>query len=140
MDPLRGTGEAQFVGDRDRVLDQSGLQIRLSIALAALGLAGIGVAAVAASLPLFLIGGGVAGAGIGVLFRAALGTVTAVADGERRGEALAGIFLIAYAGMTVPPLLTAAALSVWPTVAVLVGLVTLAAVLVAISGSGMLRR
>ncbi|WP_258055606.1 hypothetical protein [Streptomyces sp. Ru62] len=42
--------------------------------------------------------------------------------------------------MTIPPLLTAAALRVWPTVAVLVGLVTLAAILVAISGSRMLRR
>ncbi|MEV5172539.1 hypothetical protein AB0L10_15980 [Streptomyces flaveolus] len=100
----------------------------------------IGVAAIVASLPLFLIGGAVAGAGIGILFRAALGTVAAVADAERRGEALSGIFLIAYAGMTIPPLLTAAALRVWPTVAVLVGLVTLAAILVAISGSRMLRR
>ena len=97
-------------------------------------------AAIVASLPLFLIGGGVAGAGIGILFRAALGTVAAVADAERRGEALAGIFLIAYAGMTIPPLLTAGALKVWPAVTVLVGLVTLAAILVAISGSRMLRR
>jgi MFS family permease len=115
-------------------------QIGLAIALAALGLVGIGVAAIVASLPLFLIGGGVAGAGIGILFRAALGTVAAVADAERRGEALAGIFLIAYAGMTIPPLLAAGALRVWPTVTVLVGLVTLAAILVAIPGSRMLRR
>ncbi|MEU2774329.1 MFS transporter [Streptomyces sp. NPDC007162] len=115
-------------------------QIGLAVALAALGLVSIGVAAVVASLPLFLIGGGVAGAGIGILFRAALGTVAAVADAERRGEALAGVFLIAYAGMTIPPLLTAGALRVWPTVTVLVGLVTLAAILVAVSGSRMLRR
>ena len=115
-------------------------QFGLSIALATLGLGLIGVAAVVVSLRLFLIGGGIAGAGIGILFRAALGTVAAVADAQRRGEALAGIFLISYAGMTVPPLLTAAALQVWPTVAVLVGLVTLAAVLVTISGSRMLRR
>ncbi|GAA2882776.1 putative multi-drug efflux transporter [Actinoplanes cyaneus] len=115
-------------------------QIGYAIGLATLGLGLIGVAAVVASLPLFLAGGGVAGAGIGILFRAALGTVAAVADAERRGEALAGVFLVAYAGMTVPPLLTAAALRVWPTVAVLVGLVTSAAILVAVSGSRMLRR
>ncbi|MDR6981141.1 MFS family permease [Streptomyces sp. 3330] len=115
-------------------------QIGYAIALAALGLVSIGVAAVVASLPLFLIGGGVAGAGIGILFRAALGAVAAVADAGRRGEALAGIFLTAYAGMTIPPLLTAAALRVWPTAVVLVSLVTLAAVLVAVSGSRMLRR
>lgn len=115
-------------------------QIQLAITLAALGLAGIAIAALTASLPLFLTGGGIAGAGIGILFRAALGTVAAVADAERRGEALAGIFLIAYAGMTIPPLLTAAALRIWPIVSVVVGLVTLAAVLVASSGSRMLRR
>jgi MFS family permease len=114
-------------------------QIALAITLAALGLASIGTAAVIASLPLFLTGAGVTGAGIGILFRAALGTVAAVADAERRGEALAGTFLIAYAGMTIPPLLTAAALNLWPAVAVLVGLVTLAAILVAVSGSRMLR-
>ncbi|WP_377267664.1 MFS transporter [Peterkaempfera sp. SMS 1(5)a] len=115
-------------------------QIKLALALAVLGLASIGVAAIVASLPFFLIGAGITGAGIGILFRAALGTVAAAADAERRGEALAGIFLIAYAGMTIPPLLTAAALRVWPTVAVLVGLVTLAATLVTVSGSRMLRR
>lgn len=114
-------------------------QIGLAITLAALGLASIGIAALSSSLPFFLIGGGIAGAGIGILFRAALGTVAAVADAERRGEALAGIFLIAYAGMTVPPLLTAAALGVWPIVAVVLGLVVFAVALVVISGSRMLR-
>lgn len=118
----------------------TGPQIALAIVLAALGLVSIGAAAIVASLALFMIGGGVAGAGIGILFRAALATVATVADAERRGEALAGIFLIAYAGMTIPPLLTAAALTVWPIVAVLVGLVTLAAILVTLSGSRMLRR
>jgi len=115
-------------------------QIGLSIALAVTGLAGLGVAAVVASLPLFLLGGAIAGAGIGILFRGALASVAAVAAPERRGEALAGVFLIAYAGMTVPPLLTAAALSVWPAVGVLVGLAAFAAVLVGVSGSRMLRR
>lgn len=115
-------------------------QIRLAVVLAPLGLAVIGVAAVVGSLAVFLIGGGIAGAGIGILFRAALGTVAAVADAERRGEALAGVFLIAYAGMTVPPLLTAGALSVWPVVVVVVGLVALTAVLVVAAGSRMLRR
>jgi MFS family permease len=115
-------------------------QLKLAIALATLGLALIALAALAASLPLFLIGGGVTGAGIGILFRAALATVAPLADPNRRGEALAGIFLIAYAGMTIPPLLTAAALNLWPTVDVLVGVVTCAAALVAISGFQMLGR
>ncbi|WP_037569056.1 MFS transporter [Phaeacidiphilus oryzae] len=116
-----------------------GPQIRLAIALAALGLVSTGIAAVIASLALFLVGGGITGAGIGILFRAALGTVAAVADAERRGEALAGTFLIAYAGMTIPPLLTAAALTVWPALPVLVSLLAFAALLVLLSGSRMLR-
>jgi MFS family permease len=115
-------------------------QIILAIALTAIGLAGLGTGALIASLALFLVGGGMAGAGIGILFRAALTTTASVAAPERRGEALAGIFLIAYAGMTVPPLLTAAALSIWPAVAVLVGLSVGAFALVAVAGSRMLRR
>lgn len=115
-------------------------QIALAIALATTGLVSIGTSAIAGALPLFLIGAGIAGAGIGILFRAALGTAASVAAPERRGEALAGIFLIAYAGMTVPPLLTAAALSIWPTVAVLVGVVAAATALVVFAGSRMLRR
>ncbi|MCL2516361.1 MAG: MFS transporter [Microbacteriaceae bacterium] len=115
-------------------------QLGLAIALAVLGLATVAVGAGLASLALFLIGGGVAGAGVGILFRASLATAAAAAEPERRGEALAGVFLIAYAGMTVPPLLTAAALSVWPTVTVLVVVMAGAAVLVALAGSRMLGR
>lgn len=113
-------------------------QLLLAVALAAVGLAGIGLGALTASLALFLIGGGVAGAGIGILFRGALTTTASVAAPARRGEALAGIFLIAYAGMTAPPLLTAAALTIWPIVSVLVGLSIGALVLVVVGGSRML--
>ena len=115
-------------------------QIVLAVVLAALGLAGIAVAAAVASLPLFLVSGGVAGAGIGILFRAAVGAAAAVAHPERRGAALAAIFLIAYAGMTVPPLLAAAALIVWPAAAVVVGFCALAAVVAVTSGTRLLVR
>jgi MFS family permease len=53
-------------------------------------------------LALFLIGGTIAGAGAGVLFRGSVSTVAAMADPKHRGEALAGLFLMAYAGLTVP--------------------------------------
>lgn len=115
-------------------------QIVLGISLGVLGLVGLATSAVTASLLFFLAGGGLAGAGVGILFRAALATTAAVADPSRRGEALAGVFLMAYAGMTVPVLLTAVALSLWSPVSVLVGLSVLAAVLVTISGARMLRR
>jgi predicted MFS family arabinose efflux permease len=55
-----------------------------------------------ASLAAFLVGGALAGAGAGVLFKSALGTVAAMAADGVRGEALAGLFLIAYAGLSLP--------------------------------------
>lgn len=54
------------------------------------------------SLPLFLIGGAVSGAGSGLLFKGALGAVAAVAPEAQRAEALAGVFLAGYVGLTVP--------------------------------------
>lgn len=54
------------------------------------------------SLPLFLLGGVVAGAGAGTLFKAALAVGGALAEPRYRGEVLAGVFLVAYLGLTVP--------------------------------------
>jgi MFS family permease len=55
-----------------------------------------------ASLALFLLGGIVANMGAGVLFKSAIGAVAAMARPATRGEALAGLFLISFAGMAVP--------------------------------------
>ncbi|MEU4623917.1 MFS transporter [Actinoplanes sp. NPDC023801] len=57
-----------------------------------------------ASLPVFLIGGLLAAAGAGVLFKASIGTVAALATAQDRGAALAGIFLIAYVALAVSAL------------------------------------
>ncbi|USX55316.1 MFS transporter [Lentzea sp. HUAS12] len=77
----------------------------------ALGLGGqaLGVLLVVAgmqvtSFPVFLVGGAVAGIGAGVQFKASIGAVTAMAAPEKRGEALAGLFFIAYLGLSVPSL------------------------------------
>ncbi|MFD5827744.1 MFS transporter [Lentzea sp. NPDC060358] len=56
----------------------------------------------ATSFPLFLAGGALAGVGAGVQFKASIGAVAAMAAPEQRGEALAGLFFIAYAGLSVP--------------------------------------
>jgi MFS family permease len=56
------------------------------------------------SLGLFLAGGVIAGAGSGLLFKAAVGTVAAAAAPAVRGEALAGLFLIGYLGLVGPVL------------------------------------
>ncbi|MFI7385526.1 MFS transporter [Streptomyces sp. NPDC049813] len=54
------------------------------------------------NLAAFLAGGVVAGVGAGLLFKAAVGRVVAMAAPARRSEALASLFLIAYLGLSVP--------------------------------------
>ncbi|WP_249997665.1 MFS transporter [Actinoplanes sp. M2I2] len=56
------------------------------------------------SLPAFLVGGAIAGAGAGILFKSAVGTIAASAPAHQRGESLAGLFLIAYLGLVGPVL------------------------------------
>jgi MFS family permease len=84
--------------------------------LAVRRLVGLGLGALAAglvlvtaavwlpSLPLLLIGGALAGAGAGAAFKASISTVISIAPPQARGEALAGLFLAAYVGLTVPVL------------------------------------
>ncbi|MFD4637534.1 MFS transporter [Lentzea sp. NPDC058436] len=94
----------------------------------AIGLGGqaIGVLLVVAgmhttSFPVFLVGGAIAGVGAGVQFKASIGAVAAMAAPEKRGEALATLFFIAYLGLSVPSLsiglatryLTPAAVMTW---------------------------
>ncbi len=54
------------------------------------------------SLALFVAGGTVMGAGTGALFKGTLGTVVAIATDDSRAEALAGLFLAAYIGLSMP--------------------------------------
>jgi MFS family permease len=77
----------------------------------AVGLVGVAVGLVVlvtgmeiTSFAAFLIGGAIAGAGAGVLFKSAVGTVAAMAAPAVRGEALATLFLAAYVGLIVPTL------------------------------------
>lgn len=68
------------------------------------GLVPVSVGVLLPNLLVFLAGGAIAGAGAGVLFKGAIATAAALAEPGRRGEALAGVFLAAYAGLTVPVL------------------------------------
>jgi MFS family permease len=84
------------------------------LSLAALRKLGLGAQAIgvllvvagmnATSFPLFLAGGAIAGVGAGVQFKAAIGAVASMAAPEKRGEALASLFFIAYLGLSVPSL------------------------------------
>lgn len=77
---------------------------RTGLLAEAAGLVVIALGVHAPSLGLFLIGGVVAGAGAGILFKSAVGTVAAMAPEHERGETLAGLFLIAYLGLIGPVL------------------------------------
>lgn len=109
-------------------------QVLVSNVAAVVGFATLAVGVVFASLSAFLLGAALAGAGVGILFRRSLTVVADIAPASRRGEALAGLFLIAYAGMTIPPLLCGAALMLWSETPVFLVLSALVAPLVIASG------
>jgi MFS family permease len=74
------------------------------MALMLLGLA-VTVTAVwvpAPSLALFILGGAVTGAGGGAVFKGAVATVIRISPPESRAEALAGTYLAAFVGLSVP--------------------------------------
>jgi MFS family permease len=75
---------------------------RSGIVLELAGLAAVVAAVWIPSLALFLAGGIAAGAGSGLLFKAAVAAVAAISEPERRAEALAGLFLAGYIGLAVP--------------------------------------
>ncbi len=79
-------------------------QLRLGLVLMSVGLIGIAVGGLIPSLALFVLGGVIAGAGVGLVFRGAVATAASLADAGSRGEVLAALFLIAYAGLALPVL------------------------------------
>lgn len=115
-------------------------QIRVVLVLLPAGLVLLAVGAVLAAFPVFTLGGVLAGAGVGLLFRSALARAASTADATSRGAVLAAVFLIAYAGLCVPVLLVGGALVVFAPIAVLVVFVALVLVAVVASSIGMLRR
>jgi len=96
-------------------------QLRLAALLMAVGLITMATAVLVVSLPLFLASGIIAGAGVGVQFRSAVAVAASLAVPPFRGEVLAALFLIAYAGLVVPVLLLGVAIAVVPSTAVLLG-------------------
>jgi MFS family permease len=93
------------------------LPIRTQLVIAAgacvAGLVAVASGALSGVLGVFIAGGVVAGLGVGVLFKAAIGTAGRVADPQRKGETLALMFLIAYAGLALPVLAIGGALLVF---------------------------
>ncbi|WP_260852794.1 MFS transporter [Curtobacterium pusillum] len=115
-------------------------QIRLGMVLLVGGLVILAVAAVLLQVAGFIGGGVIAGAGVGLLFRAAIGSAGALVEPSGRGGVLAATFLIAYAGLTVPVVAVGAALLVLPTLPVLLGYVVFVIVLAVVAGSRLAAR
>ncbi|MCH6472288.1 MFS transporter [Sinomonas terrae] len=84
------------------------------LALLAAGLVLVIGAILASSLAFLVTGGIVAGAGVGVAFKFAVGAVVRIAPPETRGEALAGLFLGGYIGMSLPVMFLGLVLQVAP--------------------------
>ena len=67
-----------------------------------LGLAVLAVWLRPPSLGLFIAGGALIGAGGGAIFRGAVGTVMSIAPPDRIAESLAGMFVAAFVGLSLP--------------------------------------
>jgi hypothetical protein len=78
------------------------LTLRVAVPVVFAGLALFSAGMWLPSLPLFIVGGIVTGAGSGLVFRGSLGAAAGTAPPESRAEVLAGFFLGAYVGLTVP--------------------------------------
>jgi hypothetical protein len=91
------------------------------------------------SLALFVVGGVVAAAGVGLSFRNALATAASLVPPAQRGELLAAVFLAAYAGMAIPALVAGIALGWVAPVVVLTAFSAVMLVTTAISGTALLR-
>ncbi|TDD13037.1 MFS transporter [Kribbella turkmenica] len=89
-------------------------QLRLGLVFMSAGLVGVAVGGLLPDLWVFLAGGVVAGAGAGLVFRAAVATAASLADAGSRGEVLAALFLIAYAGLALPVLAIGAGIAFLP--------------------------
>ncbi|MFJ6653060.1 MFS transporter [Microbacterium sp. NPDC091313] len=114
-------------------------QLQVGVGAMILGLVVLGAADLAGSALLFVLGGIVAGAGVGLLFRGALATAGSLSDARTRSEITSGIFLLAFAGMTVPPLAVGAALLIVPIVPVFLAFVVLVLALTVWAGAVILR-
>jgi hypothetical protein len=108
--------------------------LRRSIPILAVGLGLFSVAMWIPNVVVFVIGGVVTGAGVGLLFRAAMVTAGGAAAPEARAEVLAGFFLGAYVGLSVPVIGLGIATLYWPAREVMLVFVALvlAAVIVAV--------
>lgn len=113
--------------------------LRRAVPVIVLGLAMFAAGMWATSLALFLAGGVVTGVGAGMVFKGALVVTVSTAPAGARAEVLAGYFLGAYVGLSVPVIGLGLATSYWAAKDVMLVFVALAAAAIAASVSAVLR-
>lgn len=104
------------------------------------GLIALAVSGAVLSFPLFLVAAVVAGAGVGLVFSAAIETAGAISDRDHRGETIAGMFLAAYVGITLPVITVGMALTWFAAPTVLITFALIVLVVVTASTSAMIRQ
>jgi MFS family permease len=115
-------------------------QVAGGLALMTAGLLTVTAGVWAVSLPVFLLGGAVAGAGAGALLKGAVSTVVDLAPPSTRGEALAGVFLGGYLGLAVPVLGLGVATQFLPARVALLGFATVIMLVIGAVSRRLLRR
>ncbi len=110
-----------------------------SVGIVVLGLALFTCGMWLPNVALFIVGGIITGAGAGLLFRSALVTAGSAASPEARAEVLAGFFLGAYIGLSVPVIGLGIATEFWPAADALLGFVVLVIVSIIFSVRGLTR-
>jgi hypothetical protein len=113
--------------------------LRRSVPILLVGLALFAGGMWLSSLAVFVIGGVVTGAGAGVAFRGALVAAGNTAPPESRAEVLAGFFLGAYVGLSVPVIGLGIATSYAPARDVMLVFAALVAVAIALSVRAVIR-
>lgn len=118
---------------------------RVLAAGTALMLAGLALTVLAVWLPtpslaVFLLGGAVSGAGAGTVFKGTVGAVVEISPAETRAEALAGLFLAGYLGLSVPAVGAGIALQELSARTTLTGFAVLVGVAIVLAAPRLLRR
>jgi len=113
--------------------------LRWSVPVLLLGLVLFAIGMWDANLLAFVVGGIVTGAGAGLVFRGALVAAGSTAPAESRAEVLAGFFLGAYIGLSVPVIGLGIATTYAPAREVMLVFVVLVAIAVTVSVRAVIR-
>jgi MFS family permease len=131
-----GGAAAQILGSRLPNL----MLLRRSVPMIVVGLALCAGAMWAGNLAMFIIGGVITGAGGGMVFKGSLVVAASTAPPESRAEVLAGFFLGAYIGLSLPVVGLGIATTYAPARDVMLAFAALAAVAIAGSVRAVIQR